>query len=104
MSRFSCFTLATAVLALSSTAAPAQLYPLTNGPRGAGPNVVDSAKGFDGINAVAPSREFLYHPERAGNAAAQLGVTAAPAGDLPARDAVPLRRHVRGRRRHPSRR
>ena len=73
MSRFVYLTLATAMLALSASAASAQIYPLTNGPDGTGTNAVDSAKGFEGGNAVAPSRELLYHPQRAGNAAAGLG-------------------------------
>ena len=75
MPRFVYLSLATAMLALSATAASAQIYPLTNGPDGTGTNAVDSAKGFEGGNAVAPSRELLYYPQRAGNAAAGLGAT-----------------------------
>lgn len=80
MSGFIRFTVAAAVLAVSVTASRAQIYPLTNGPNGTGPNAVDSAKGFEGSNAVAPEREFLYHPDHAGNAAAAFGVHAAPPG------------------------
>ena len=98
MSRFVHLPLATALLALSATATMAQIYPLTNGPNGTGTNAVDSAKGFEGGNAVAPERELLYHPERAGNAAAGLGVAAAPFGGIPAD--VPVHRHVRHRRHH----
>ena len=101
MSRFVRFTLATALLALSATATSAQIYPLTNGPNGTGSNAPDSQKGFDGINAVAPEREFLYHPERGGNAAAALGVHAAAPGVVDAEiaahdhpDAVHRRRHA----------
>lgn len=99
MSRFVHSTLAAAALALFTTAASAQIYPLTNGPNGTGPNAVDSAKGFDGGNAVATEREFLYHPERAGNAAAQLGLSAHPTADVSA-DPGPVRRYARHHRRY----
>ena len=48
MSGFIRFSVAAAVFALSVTATEAQIYPLTNGPNGSGPNAVDSAKGFEG--------------------------------------------------------
>ncbi len=99
MSRFARLTLAAAALALSATAAPAQIYPFTNGPNGAGTNTLDSSRGFDGPNAVASEREFLYHPERAGNAAALYGAHAAPAGGVED-DETPVQRPARHRRRH----
>lgn len=99
MSRSPRFILAAAALAVSAAAASAQSYPLTNGPNGTATNTPDSARGFSGINAVAPEREFLYHPERAGNAAAALGITAAPADGLARADAAPVERSARHRRR-----
>ena len=99
MSRFVHVTLVTALLALSPTVAPAQIYPLTNGPNGTGTNAVDSAKGFVGNNAVAPERELLYFPQRAGNAATDLGV--GPSSDaMSAYGAASARGHERHRRRH----
>ena len=97
MSRFVQFTLATAMLAVSATAASAQIYPLTNGPNGTGSNAVDSAKGFDGSNAVATERELLYHPERAGNAAAAFGATPVPMAGRSLDGAAHVHRHVRHR-------
>ena len=95
MSRFVHVTLVTALFALSPTVAPAQIYPLTNGPNGTGTNAVDSAKGFVGNNAVAPERELLYFPQRAGNAAV------GPSSDaMSAYGATSARGHERHRRRH----
>ena len=92
MPRFHIFALAAALL-LPATAALAYDDGLTNGPDGTLPNTLDSSRGFDGGNAVAPERELLYHPERQGNAAAALAVE-------PEASAVVAEPHVRPARHH----
>ena len=95
MPRFQIFAFAAALL-LPTTAALAYDDGLTNGPNGALSNTPDSARGFDGINAVAPEREFLYHPERQGNAAAAVAVEP----EASVATAGPHIRPARHRRRH----
>ena len=99
MSRFKIFAVA-ALLLLPATAASAYDDGLTNGPNGELSNTPDSARGFDGINAVAPEREFLYHPERAGNAAAALGIVPGATDGSAEPLSEPLVRRARHHRRH----
>ena len=99
MSRFKIFALAAALL-FPATAALAYDDGLTNGPNGTLSNTPDSARGFDGINAVAPEREFLYHPERAGNAAAAVAGEPEAGGGTAAPATAPGVRPARHRRRH----
>ena len=99
MSPLRSFALA-AVLLLPATAALAVDDGLTNGPDGKLPNTPGSALGFDGINAVAPERELLYHPN--GTAGAATARQAEPnLGDAASEPVATLRhRHLRHRRHH----
>lgn len=93
-----------AVLLLPAAAASAADDGLTNGPDGRLPNTPGSALGFSGINAVAPERELLYHPDENYGPAPTVQAVPDPRA-LAAEPAVPpLHRHFRVHRRHVARR
>ena len=71
MSRLKTLALA-AFFLVPAAAALAADDGLTNGPDGTLPNTPGSALGFSGINAVAPERELLYHPDENNGAAAAI--------------------------------